>query len=355
MESRMLGDISKGRENNLALVKLIAAILVIYSHSYPITGSGEDHINRITNGQMGWGSFAVSIFFFYGGFLIMRSAENKKTFKAYFKARCTRIFPQLWMVVLLSVFMVGPLFTTLSVGEYFSDIGTYKYLLNGVFVLVHDLPGVFTSNIYGATVNGPLWTLPVEFICYILCFIYLKLGLAEEKKTLITSPIVLVGGIGAWVILSGNATLQSMFRPMLFFFIGMALYVLRDKIPVRLSFACIALVVMILSLFIGVYFVAIYITLPYMLIYVGFALPFSTNKWMEHFEVSYGAYLSAWPVQQMLMSKFSNMSQAMNFVTATVAALAMGCIFWKLDELIVGKLLKKSGKQAENKQESSKE
>ena len=157
---------------------------------------------------------------------------------------------------------------------------------------------------------------------------------------MITAPLVLIGGIGAWVILSGNATLQSMFRPMLFFFIGMALYVLRDKIQVRLSFAIIALVVMILSLFIGVYFVAIYITLPYILIYVGFALPFSTNKWMEHFEVSYGAYLAAWPIQQMLMSKFSNMSQPVNFLVATVAALVMGFVLGKLDELVTGKIIK---------------
>ncbi|MCR5214570.1 MAG: acyltransferase [Eubacterium sp.] len=334
MEIKTLGDISKGRDNNLALVKLIAAILVIYSHSYPITGHGEDLISRISNGQMGWGSFAVSIFFFYGGFLIMKSAERRNTFGGYFKARCLRIFPQLWMVVLACVFVVGPIFTSLSPGDYFSDFGTWKYLLNGVFVLVHELPGVFTNNIYGATVNGPLWTLPVEFICYILCFIYFKLGLAKEKKTLIAAPIVFIGGIGAWLILASSPLLQSMFRPMMFFFIGMAYYILRDKIRVRLGIVIIALALMIISLVFGFYFVAIYLTLPYILVYVGFGLPFSTDKWMRHFEVSYGAYLTAWPVQQILMSLTGGMSQMLNFLIATFVALILGFVMSKADGAI---------------------
>ena len=254
----------------------------------------------------------------------MKSAERRNTFKDYFKARCFRILPQLWMVVLLSVLVVGPLFTTLSVGQYFRSPDTYKYLLNGVFILVHELPGVFTDNVYGSTVNGPLWTLPVEFICYILCFIYFKLKLAEEKRTIIALPVIVCGVVGGWFILSGSPTLQSIIRPMLFFYIGMVYYILRDRIPVRFSIAVIALILMIVSLVFGVYFAMIYLTLPYMLIYVGYGLPISTDKWMRKYEVSYGAYLTAWPLQQMLVSIFPEISHMLNFVLASVGAVLLG-------------------------------
>mgnify|MGYP001105341616 CR=1 FL=1 len=55
------------------------------------------------------------------------------------------------------------------------------YLLNIVFVLRHNLQGVFIHNNFDATVNGSLWTLLVEFVCYIGCYFGWKVGLTKQK------------------------------------------------------------------------------------------------------------------------------------------------------------------------------
>lgn len=131
----------------------------------------------------------------------MGSAMSKKSAKAYFRARCLRILPPLWMVVLLSVFILGPVMTKLSAGEYFASGITWTYLRNLILVPTHPLPGVFEGHLT-SSVNGSLWTLPLEFICYILCFVFYKLGLAEGKKPLLMLLPVTAGAIAGWVILS---------------------------------------------------------------------------------------------------------------------------------------------------------
>ena len=146
-----LKEVSADRNNNLDLIRFCAALLVILCHAYPIS-MGEGHMDllgRITGGQIHFGNLAVCIFFLYGGFLIAKSAERLQTAGAYFKARIFRLFPCLIAVTFFLSFLAGPCLTTYSLGEYFSQRGTYQYLLNSIMVLTHNLPGVFEGNIYG--------------------------------------------------------------------------------------------------------------------------------------------------------------------------------------------------------------
>ncbi len=73
--------------------------------------------------------------------------------------------------MILTAFVFGPLFSTLSPVDVFNP-QTYKYLLNGVLIMVHQLPGVFTNDPSGDVVNAAYGHF-VEFICYTfyLCFI----------------------------------------------------------------------------------------------------------------------------------------------------------------------------------------
>lgn len=175
-EGYNLESISRGRNNNLNLIRFIAALMVILGHSYVATTAGKEHefMCIITQNQLDFGGLAVSIFFVYGGFLICKSMHRLENAKYYFKARIIRIFPPLIFVTFVMAFIVGPIVTELSIDSYFTSVGTYKYLLNSFMILVHDLPGVFLENMQTA-VNGPLWTLPVEFLCYIACYIMYKM------------------------------------------------------------------------------------------------------------------------------------------------------------------------------------
>ena len=143
--------------------------MVIYCHSFLFTYGQEhgDWLAGLTKGQINLGGIAVSVFFFYGGFLICKSLDRLQDGKKFFIARIKRIFPPLIVVVMLSAFVMGHMLTTLPLKQYFTEVGTYKYLLNGILIPVHTLPGVFENNVYGAAVNGSLWTLPIEFASYI--------------------------------------------------------------------------------------------------------------------------------------------------------------------------------------------
>jgi peptidoglycan/LPS O-acetylase OafA/YrhL len=225
-----LESLSKDRNNNLNIMRFIAALMVIFSHSVPLTRNHSDILTKWTGGTLGFGGIAVGIFFVTGGYLIARSAEGKKTASKYFTARCLRIFPQLIFVTVLTALFLGPLVSDLPLKEYFFNSQTWKYLMNCVFILQHHLPGVFEQNVYGSVVNGALWTLPVEFMCYIMCFITYKLGFFSEKRFLYTIPfaffVVVVSS------LTGSSYLISVFRPVVLFYIGIGLYVYRKHIAI---------------------------------------------------------------------------------------------------------------------------
>src|SRR5690606_29965057 len=147
-------------------IRLSAAIAVIYAHSYPLTSSFEDPLKNFSSDKISFGSLAVAIFFIISGLLISQSFHRSDLLK-FTVARILRIYHALVVITLLSVFILGPVFTNFSWSSYFTDRMTLKYLFNVFSIRIqHHLPGVFENNYYPNTVNGSLWTLPIEIACY---------------------------------------------------------------------------------------------------------------------------------------------------------------------------------------------
>jgi peptidoglycan/LPS O-acetylase OafA/YrhL len=71
------------------------------------------------------------------------------------------------LLVLATVLCFGPAMTTLSLADYFGASETWRYLSTAALLVRRGLPGVFVDNPYPQAVNGSLWTLPVEFLCYV--------------------------------------------------------------------------------------------------------------------------------------------------------------------------------------------
>ncbi len=151
-------------KNSFDLLRLFAACLVLYSHQHVLLGMTEPQL-------FGWntlGGVGVSVFFFLSGLLVWSSWMRDPHWKRYFIRRSLRIFPGLWLVVILSVFVLGPWLTTLPLAEYFQVDQTKRYLSTAALIVRQGLPGVFADNPYPHALNGSLWTLPVEFFCYVL-------------------------------------------------------------------------------------------------------------------------------------------------------------------------------------------
>lgn len=240
---------------------------------------------------------------------------RQKSFRKYFKSRVLRIFPLLAVICAVLAFIAGPILTELTIIEYFKNIKTYRYMLNSILILQHNLPGVFTHNIYGQTVNGSLWTLPIEFLCYIMCFILYKLRLLEERKIWLTTIFFLAGCIVIKILSQRMPILASTINPIGFFYAGMLYFIYKDKIKMDWKWNFFALLGMIISIAAGILQYTIFLFLPYFLVYIGFATKIKFSNFAKHGEISYGIYLCAFPIQQVLCQLWGGkMSPYINFI-----------------------------------------
>ena len=154
----------KHEANHFNFIRLFAAFLVFYGHAYVLSGR---EINIGLSHELG-----LFIFFSISGYLISMSWDLDPSLKRYFIKRALRIFPALFVVVIWSVFILGPLMTTLPVKEYLNSPFIMLYLRDVFLYISFYLPGVFEHNHVPNAVNGSLWSLPVEFFMYILVAIF---------------------------------------------------------------------------------------------------------------------------------------------------------------------------------------
>lgn len=331
-----LGEAS-GKSNNLQLLRFLAAVMVIMSHAFVIsTGTSEkEWLISLTQGNLSMGGFSVSVFFCAGGYLIAKSVCRAKTARKYFAARALRIFPLLIVVVLLSMFVLGPMMTSLSLKEYFSSSELYEYILNGVLILRHNLPGVFLESPYSRTVNGPLWTLPIEFLCYVGCFIMYKFKMLEKKQFVISIPLVVIGCGGIWYLakVTGIEVLLAAIRPGLLFYIGILLYVYRDKIVLNGKIALLGAAFIVVTAVFSNINIAMILAFPYVLMYVCFGMKQVSEKLGRLGDLSYGMYLCGYPIQQVnVIVMGGKMNPYVNMIISIPITILIAAILYRLIE-----------------------
>ena len=185
----VVAERAEGRDNNFNLLRMIAASAVLVSHAYPLS-LGRDAIEPLlTSTGYKLGTTAVTIFFAVSGFFITKSFDRRNSIPDFLLARVARIYPALIVVLMLSAFILGPIFTVLPVGQYFSNLHTWTYVPRDL-MLRHQqwaLPGVFLSAPGGPAVNGSLWTLFAEVSCYGLVMLF---GLLRLTRPL-SFPLIL--------------------------------------------------------------------------------------------------------------------------------------------------------------------
>lgn len=299
---------TRGRANNFNLLRLIAAWLVLFSHSFPLTASSDEPFARYF-GDLTGGDIAVSAFFLISGYLVTKSAMARPLVE-FAIARALRILPALVVVTLFDILVIGPLFTTLPVADYFTSAGTFKHLGNMyVFGLWMYLPGTFRS-LPNIAVNGSLWTLPLEVSMYLIVALTAALGLRWRFFALVVVALLAttlaIGvchfGLG-WLRL-GPAILPSVYtypflKYGLYFFLGAAFVPWQKRIPLRADLALVAGVLLGLSPFVQFCTVLYYVALPYLVFYVAMSTP-AVSIW-RNMDLSYGIYLFAFPVQQSIV------------------------------------------------------
>jgi peptidoglycan/LPS O-acetylase OafA/YrhL len=95
--------------NNFDLLRLLAAILVIFAHSFDLLKRPEPLTSIV---PAGWGYVGVLIFFSISGFLVSRSWVRDPQLISFAVKRALRIMPALVVALILSAVVLGPLVTT---------------------------------------------------------------------------------------------------------------------------------------------------------------------------------------------------------------------------------------------------
>jgi len=339
MKNIRLSDTIGMKSENLHLMRFIASIMVIISHSFIISTGVEcnEWFVVLSNGQLTMGGFAVAVFFLCGGYLIAMSAEKNQTAGKFFKARALRLFPPLVFSTFFTILICG-LVSEWGQIMYYTSPTTWEYMKNSIFWRVYYLPGVFTGNPYGPTVNGSLWTLPVEFICYILCFIAMKLKLTKKKTYPFTAPFVIAGAVLVWILGLTIPMARELIRPVLLFYIGMGYWIYRENIFFNVRNVVIAIAVFFLLMIVGQGTFAMLLAFPYIMMYIWFGMKQCSSKLGKLGDYSYGIYLWGFPVQQLVVHFYPEffMEPVLNAILSIPVAIAFGMItYWVAEKWFI--------------------
>jgi peptidoglycan/LPS O-acetylase OafA/YrhL len=300
-----------GRRNRFDLLRLIAAACVLLSHSFALVGAGEPMIGGHSLGFLG-----VEVFFAISGYLVTRSWLADPSLVRFLAKRTLRILPALALCVLVTAFVLGPLLSDRSLAGYLGSSESIAYPVRNLLAVLtggllsgpaYELPGVFAANPHDASVNGSLWTLPVEVQAYFLVAVLGMLGLLLRRwpaaiavvfVALAARPSALAG-----VPILGHAIAA---RPesltlMATFLVGAALASGRDRVVLRLDAAALALALWIVTLGTTVEPVVTALALPYLVLVAAYRTSPRLDALTRPGDVSYGLYLFAFPLQQLAL------------------------------------------------------
>src|ERR1700733_8872173 len=126
----MLPPVMPDRHNNFDLLRLVAAISVVFSHAFLLGEGRQDHepLMVLTGGQCVLGVAGVFVFFTISGFLVTQSFEATGSQARFLAKRALRVYPGLACCLAVTAFVAGPAVTRLDIAAYFSDSGPYAYV-----------------------------------------------------------------------------------------------------------------------------------------------------------------------------------------------------------------------------------
>lgn len=304
----VIGD----KNNNFNLMRMLAALAVIFSHSYALS-SGERGLEPFKNMfGISLGTMAVDIFFITSGLLVTRSLCYRSNLKFFVVARVLRIFPALFVSVLFCVFL-GLLLTSHDFVSYLQHNELYRFVFYNSTIVITDyqyLPGVFHDAPYDRSVNGSLWTLPWELRMYlVLITIGLSAWLLKKVQVslnFIPTVIILIAlcAFVGYLYFHFTNNLHWFYykssRFLTMFFFGGSLYILQKHITISAKGLLTATLLIIIAFLHSktALFITYLLALPYLVLCAAYLPQGRVVSYNKLGDFSYGTYIYAWPVQQ---------------------------------------------------------
>lgn len=333
---RTLESILPRDKNNFDLIRMFAAMSVILGHSFALypTGGWRDPLGQVFEFTYS-GSVAVDIFFFLSGILVAASFCQSRSLVRYVVMRASRILPGLTVCLLFTVLVVGTLVTTKTTADYFGADETRWYVLKNIQLqkMVNRLPGVFEFNHYRLSINGSLWTLPIEIRCYAMVFLFGVIGGFRNAKWSVLLALLLAA---LAFVYTDTFRIFRVYdeiniRLPLIFCLGMLCYAHRSSIRIdwRVSFVALIVALSFRSTLIGV--AASYLFFINTVLVLGGADFLRRVK--SPGDYSFGIYVYGWVIQQCVASRFPELESYPSLLLTLPLSVVAGVLSWHFIEL----------------------
>lgn len=312
------------RSNAFNFLRLLLAVLVIVGHCFPLGGFGpEQPVPALTGGRHSLGGLAVGLFFLLSGFLITRSASGQLSVGRFLWHRFLRIFPGYWTCLLVTAFVFAPIFCAIEYGtllEVFwvpanspqAYVADNAAMFHPRGIRMKSVMAVSSSHITGLlghnpspwTINGSLWTLPIELLCYAAVAVLAAFGVMQRRKIVVLGLFALLLGLYEFNCLNPEAfrlrfpffAFDVLLNFLFYFFAGSVCFLYREAIPYSRRLFLGSIFLAGLSLLFAPLAWLVPFALPYAFLCLGFKLP--VGRLNTRGDFSYGTYIYAFPVQQ---------------------------------------------------------
>lgn len=331
-----LADKAAGKDNNLNLIRFLAAMAVLFSHAFALV-LGNYHMEPLRTGLgMSPGDIGVDLFFLASGFLVSGSLMHRKSLLDYLWARFLRIYPALIVMLLLCVFVVGPWFGVLPFAQFLRMPGTRRFLVENL-ILVRGaeigLPGVFHHLPWRDVVNGSLWTMTYEVRLYlILGFSWALLGLAGPRGRKIFAAFVALSALvclGFHLDVVRRDALDPYPRLYYMFATGVVFQIWKGRIALSWPIFLVAVGVLVCCL---PGRMAWQIAYPLLIPYVMFFLAYVPGGFLRSFnrvgDCSYGLYIYSFPVQQIWVALYPGIGIGTLIASSSFTVLPIAMVSW---------------------------
>lgn len=315
------------RKNALTLWRLFLAIGVVFWHSWPLTGREISYAPavRLLSDMFADGFFIIS------GFLITAAWIRRPHLKEYWASRILRIFPGLWVCLAVIAFVAAPIAAKIE-GSTVTLSAELAYVANNAFLNISyfGIDGTPANVPFPGVWNGSIWTLFFVLLCDLLVSVLGFLGLLKRHWTI---PALFVAAVCWSALVSytppGYSMAQMLARFAVVFLAGAMFYRYQAKIPARWSLVALSAVIVVAAAFMQNYRLIGALPLAYAIIVSGALIKRSRLR----NDYSYGVYIYAFPVQQLLaLVGLTALNPFLFFMVATAAVMPVAALSWFLVE-----------------------
>ena len=325
--------------NGLNLLRLLLASSVLFAHGFYISGDGiGPHLAGDNVG--GW---AVYGFFAISGYLITGSRFNKP-FWEYLLHRVARIFPAFLVCLVLIAFAFAPVGYLRQHGSLDGFLTTpttpFSYVVSnaGLRVSAYGVAHTPGPVPYPEVWNGSLWTLYYEFLCYLIIGVVAGFAIVRRSPVPLAIAwflsVALHVGMGRVpVALLGNGDIVLLAKLLPFFLAGALLFQVRKRLVLTWPAALLAVLASLVLIWLGHGWgqQVASLLLAYAVLWLGAVMP--CPELIRRNDISYGVYIYAFPVQQLLaLYGAYTWNLALFDVVAAIATVPLAMASWVVVE-----------------------